>query len=61
MDTTTEIQPPTPQIRQKAWLKDLAIAIDFYILLLAALLLTDNSNLFPNLVMSAALRFPLPT
>ncbi len=59
MDSTTEIQPPILRVRQNAWLKVLAIAVDFYILLLAALLLTDNPNLFQILVMVGSFTVPV--
>jgi hypothetical protein len=51
MDNATENQPSVPIIRLNVWLKVLATAIDFYIILLVALLLTGNSNLFPIFVM----------
>ncbi len=59
MDNTTEIQPPVQVVQRNAWLKVLAIAVDFYIILLAALLLTHNSNLFPILVMVGSFMVPL--
>lgn len=59
MDSATENQPSVPIIRQNAWLKVLATAIDFYIILLAALLLTSNSNLFPILVMVGSFMAPI--
>ena len=31
MDNTTEIQPPVQVVQRNAWLKVLAIAVDFYI------------------------------
>jgi RsiW-degrading membrane proteinase PrsW (M82 family) len=59
MDSTTEIQLPVPVVRQNAWLKVLTTAAVFYILLLAALLLTKNSNLFPTLVMVGSFMVPV--
>jgi RsiW-degrading membrane proteinase PrsW (M82 family) len=59
MDSATEIQPPVPVIRQNAWLKVLTTAAVFYVLLLAALLLTKNSNLFPTLVMLGSFMVPV--
>lgn len=59
MDSTTKIQPPVLVVRRNAWLKVLAIAVDFYILLLAALLLTGNSNLFPILVIVGGFMVPV--
>jgi hypothetical protein len=51
MDSEMKIQPPVPVVRRNAWFRVLSTAAVFYILLLVALLLTDNSNLFPTLVM----------
>ena len=45
--------------QRNVWLKILFIAVDFYILLLAALLLTRNSNLFPILVMVGSFMIPV--
>ena len=59
MDSTTEIQLPVPVVRQNAWLKVLTTAAVFYVLLLAALLLTKNSNLFPTLVMVGSFMVPV--
>ena len=59
MDSATENQQPVPIVRQNAWLKVLATAIDFYIILLAALLITGNSNLFPILVMVGSFMVPI--
>jgi RsiW-degrading membrane proteinase PrsW (M82 family) len=59
MDSATEIQPPVPVIRQNSWLKVLTTAAVFYVLLLAALLLTKNSNLFPTLVMVGSFMVPV--
>ena len=59
MDNTTEIQPSVPVVQRNNWLKVLAIAVDFYILLLSVLLLTGNSNLFPVLVMVGGFMIPV--
>lgn len=59
MDSAMEIQPPVPVVRRNAWLKVLATAAVFYVLLLAALLLTGNSNLFPTLVMVGSFMVPV--
>jgi RsiW-degrading membrane proteinase PrsW (M82 family) len=59
MDSATEIQLPAPVIRRNSWLKVLTTAAVFYILLLAALLLTKNSNLFPTLVMVGNFMVPV--
>jgi RsiW-degrading membrane proteinase PrsW (M82 family) len=59
MDIATEIQPPVPVIRRNAWLRVLSTAALFYVLLLVALLLTKNSNLFPTLVMVGSFMVPV--
>ena len=59
MDSAMEIQPPVPVVRRNVWLKVLATAAVFYVLLLAALLLTGNSNLFPTLVMVGSFMVPV--
>jgi len=59
MDSATKIQPPVPVVRRNAWLKVLATAAVFYVLLLVALLLTGNSNLFPTLVMVGNFMVPV--
>lgn len=59
MDSAMEVQPPVPAVRRNTWLKVLATAAVFYILLLAALLLTGNSNLFPTLVMVGSFMVPV--
>jgi RsiW-degrading membrane proteinase PrsW (M82 family) len=59
MDSATGIQPPEPVVRRNSWLKVLSTAAIFYILLLVALLLTDNSNLFPSLVMVGSFMVPV--
>lgn len=59
MDSVTGIQPPEPVVRRNSWLKVLSTAAIFYILLLVALLLTDNSNLFPSLVMVGSFMVPV--
>ncbi|AKB51536.1 hypothetical protein MSBRW_2283 [Methanosarcina barkeri str. Wiesmoor] len=59
MDSTTEVQPPVPVVRRNEWLKVLTTAVVFYILLLVALLLTKNSNLFPTLAMVGSFMVPV--
>jgi RsiW-degrading membrane proteinase PrsW (M82 family) len=59
VDNATEIQPPVPVIRQTAWRRVLTTAAVFYVLLLAALLLTRNSNLFPTLAMIGSFMVPV--
>lgn len=59
MDSTTEVQPPVPAVRRNGWLKVLTTAAVFYVLLLMALLLTKNSNLFPTLVMVGSFMVPV--
>jgi len=59
MDSTTEVQPPVPAVRRNGWLKVLTTATVFYVLLLMALLLTNNSNLFPTLVMVGSFMVPV--
>ena len=59
MDSTTEIQPPVPVVRRNGWLKVLTTAAVFYVLLLVALLLTKNSNLFPTLAMVGSFMVPV--
>lgn len=59
MDSTTEVQPPVPVVRRNGWLKVLTTAAIFYVLLLMALLLTKNSNLFPTLVMVGSFMVPV--
>ncbi len=59
MDSTTEIQLPVPVVRRNGWLKVLTTAAIFYILLLVALLLTRNSNLFPTLAMVGSFMVPV--
>lgn len=59
MDSGTEIQPPVPVVRRHTWIKVLTTSAVFYILLLVALLLTDNSNLFPTLIMVGSFMVPV--
>jgi Predicted membrane protein len=59
MDSTMEIQEPLPAVHRNAWLKVLTTAAVFYVLLLMALLLTKNSNLFPTLVMVGSFMVPV--
>jgi len=48
MGSATENHQSVPIVRQNAWLKVLATAIDFYIILLAALLLTGKFQSVSN-------------
>lgn len=59
MDSTTEVQPPVPMVRRNGWLKVLTTATVFYVLLLVALLLTKNSNLFPTLALVGSFMIPV--
>ena len=59
MDNAMKIQPPVPVVRRNAWKKVLSTAAVFYVLLLVALLLTGNSNLFPTLVMVGSFMVPV--
>ncbi|WP_410510059.1 PrsW family intramembrane metalloprotease [Methanosarcina hadiensis] len=52
-------QPPAPASRRNTWLRVLISATTFYILLLLALLLTGNPNLFPSLVMVGNFTVPV--
>jgi protease PrsW len=51
MESSTENKPTISVVRQNAWIKVLSTGTVFYIILMIALLLTSNSNLFPSLVM----------
>lgn len=53
------VQPPAPAGRRNIWLKVLISATAFYILLLVALLMTGNPNLFPSLVMVGNFTVPV--
>lgn len=59
MDSNTKIQQPTPIVQRNSWLKVLITATLCYILLLMALLLTRNSNLFPILVTVGSFMVPV--
>lgn len=59
MDSITEVQPPVPVVRRNGWLKVLTTATVFYVLLLVALLLTKNSNLFPTLALVGSFMVPV--
>lgn len=59
MDNEMKIQPPVPLVRRNSWRKVLTTGAAFYFLLLAALLLTGNSNLFPSLVMVGNFMVPI--
>jgi len=59
MDNEMKIQPPVPVVRRNSWKKVLTTGTTFYILLLVALALTGNSNLFPSLVMVGNFMVPV--
>ena len=59
MDSAMKNHPPVPVVRLDAWKKVLSTAAVFYVFLLAALLLTGNSNLFPSLVMVGSFMVPV--
>ncbi len=59
MDHATEIQPSLPVTRRNAWIRVLTTSAVFYVLLLAALMLTGNSNLFPTLAMVGSFMVPV--
>jgi len=59
MESTTETKPTLYIVRRNAWLKVLSTGTVFYILLVMALLLTSNSNLFPSLVMVGNFMVPI--
>ena len=59
MDNEMKSQSSVPVVRQNAWIKVLSTAGVFYILLLVAVLLTGNSNLFPTLVMVGNFMVPV--
>ncbi|AYK16466.1 MAG: PrsW family intramembrane metalloprotease [Methanosarcina flavescens] len=58
-DNPTKDQSPKPVTRRNSWLNVLTSATVFYILLLVALLLTGNPNLFPSLVMVGSFTVPV--
>lgn len=58
-DSVPKAQKPVPLVRRNTWLKVLISATVFYILLLVALLLTGNPNLFPSLVMVGNFTVPV--
>jgi len=59
IDSPVKDQSSKPVTRGNAWLKVLTSAAAFYILLLVALLLTGNPNLFPSLVMVGSFTVPV--
>jgi len=59
MGSITKIQPAILAVWRNTWLKVLATSAVFYILLMAALLLTNNSNLFPTLLMVGSFMVPI--
>lgn len=58
-DIEIKVQSPTSKGRRNTWIKVLISATVFYILLLIALLLTGNPNLFPSLVMVGNFTVPV--
>lgn len=58
-DSVARDQSIKPFARKNSWLKVLTTATAFYILLLVALLLTGNPNLFPSLVMVGSFMVPV--
>lgn len=58
-DSTAKVQQPVRKTRRNSWLRILVTASIFYILLLLALALTGNSNLFPTLVMVGNFMVPV--
>jgi RsiW-degrading membrane proteinase PrsW (M82 family) len=59
LDSEKKIHPSAPMVRRNSWRKVLTTGAIFYILLLVALLLTGNSNLFPSLVMVGNFMVPI--
>lgn len=59
MDNEINIQPTVPVVRHNAWPRVLSTSVFFYIILLIALVLTDNSNLFPIVVMVGSFMVPV--
>lgn len=59
MDSEMKIQPSVPVVWRNSWKKVLSTSVVLYILLLVALVLTGNSNLFPSLVMVGSFMVPI--
>lgn len=59
IDSPVKGQSSKPATRRNTWLKVLISATVFYILLLVALMLTGNPNLFPSLVMVGNFTVPV--
>lgn len=59
INSPLEDQSSKPVTRRNSWLKVLSSAAVFYILLLVALLLTGNPNLFPSLVIVGSFMVPV--
>jgi RsiW-degrading membrane proteinase PrsW (M82 family) len=59
MDSKTEVQPLIPGGRRNAWIKVIVTSAVIYVLLLVVLLLTENSNLFPTLMMVGNFMVPV--
>ncbi len=58
-DSTANIQPSVSVVRHNTWLKVLVTSAIFYVLLLMALILTSNPNLFPTVVMVGNFMVPV--
>lgn len=58
-DRPVKDQSPKPAIRRNTWLRVIITATVFYILLLLALLMTGNPNLFPSLVLVGNFTVPV--
>jgi RsiW-degrading membrane proteinase PrsW (M82 family) len=59
LDSEKKIHPSAPVVRRNSWRKVLTTGTIFYFLLLVALLLTGNANLFPSLVMVGNFMVPI--
>jgi protease PrsW len=59
MDNEIRIQQSAPVIRRNSWPKVLSTSIILYILLLVAVVLSGNSNLFPSLVLVGCFMVPV--
>jgi RsiW-degrading membrane proteinase PrsW (M82 family) len=59
VDSMTDTQPPVPVVRHGTWLRVLVTSVVFYVLMLMALLLTGNPNLFPTVVLVGSFMVPV--
>lgn len=59
MENVTNNQLPAPVVHRYSWIKILFTGSVYYVLLLTALLLTGNSNLFPALLMVGTFMVPV--